>query len=641
MSSDPRIGTTLAGFAIESLIGRGGMSVVYRARQERPARYVALKLLAPELSNDDAFRKRFERESDAAAAIDHPNVVPVFATGEADATLFIAMRLVDGVDLGELIRREGPLPPARLVEIVEQVASALDAAHAMGLVHRDVKPGNILVVPQADTGARDHAYLTDFGLITRHDAVSGLTKTGQFMGSVGYVAPEQVRGDAVDARADVYSLGCVLYECLTGEQPFPRDNEASVLWGHMQDAPPLVSAAAPGLGSASDGVVSRAMAKDPADRFASCGDLARAARDALAASFSASATTGSSIIVAEETRGRSPALLFGLVAGIVAVAIAIVLVTSLSRDEGGDRGGAAVGTSSSPQPALELQPNTLVGIDPDTLQPIKSIPVGEQPTSVVVEGSIAWTANAGEKTITWVDLNDTSKTDAIPVDLGGGLSIVGDGADGVWAFEGDHRTIQHISGTRKVDRTIRIPAAVNWLVFMADGSAWETTGLFEDTYAIRFNPKNGKELARVEVGRFPTLVREGLGSLWVLAYEGQELDRIDPEAATMATPPIPIPTAPTGLAVGDADVWVGTSTLSKVFHVDPVHGTVDGDIGTGRSTHALVAQGNDVWVANQDQTVDLIDATTEEVIGSVDLGLLPTGGAVGDDGTFWVTVVEP
>jgi len=638
MSSDPRIGTTLAGFTIESLIGRGGMSVVYRARQERPARYVALKLLAPELSNDDAFRQRFERESDAAAAIDHPNVVPVFATGEADGTLFIAMRLVEGVDLGELIRREGSLPPARTVDIVEQVASALDAAHAMGLVHRDVKPGNILVVPQADTGGRDHAYLTDFGLITRHDAVSGLTKTGQFMGSVGYVAPEQIRGEAVDARADVYSLGCVLYECLTGEQPFARDNEASVLWGHMQDAPPLVSATRPDLGTTFDDLVSRAMAKDPTDRFASCGDLTRAARDVISVRGVGPSVSGkASIITAEDRRRRSPALVVGLVTGIVAIAVGVVLAMSLPGDDGRDGDGAVAATSPSPEPTLDLQPNTLVGFDPDTLQPTRSIPVGDQPNSVVVEGSVAWTANAGEKTVTWIDLTHSGKTDTIPVDVGG-LTIVGDGGDGVWAFAG--RTIQHVSGaTLRVGRPIRIPAPANWLLFTSDGSAWETTGWFQDTYAIRFDPETGKELGRVEVGQGPTLMREGLGSLWVLAFNGQELDRIDPTSETISAT-IPIPTAPEGLAVGEADVWVGTNSASKVFHVDPVHETVDEDIATGRQTTALVARSNHVWVANADETVNLIDATTKEVLGAVEVGLLPRGGAIGDDGTFWTTLSQ-
>ena len=618
------------------------MSVVYRARQDRPARYVALKLLAPELSADESFRQRFDRESETAAAIDHPNVVPVFATGEADGTLFIAMRLVEGDDLGQMIRREGSLGPRRSVDIVEQVASALDAAHAMGLVHRDVKPGNVLVVSQADTGGRDHAYLTDFGLITRHDAVAGLTKTGQFMGTVGYVAPEQIRGDMVDARADVYSLGCVLYECLTGQQPFPRENEASVLWGHMRDAPPSVSAARPELGTAFDDVVSRAMAKDPADRFASCGELARATRDVSGeASLGTTVPRGSAIESAGEPRRRGPALLARVVAGVIAVAgaIAVVLAVSLSGDEGGGGGGAAAGASSAASTAMELQPNTLVAIDPETLQPTRSIPVGDDPGSVVVEGSVAWTANTGEKTITWINLDD-GKTDTIPVDLGGGLTIVGDGADGVWAFEGDGRTIRHVSGaTLRVERSIRIPAPANWLVFMADGSAWETTGFYQDSYAIEFDPDTGKELARVEVEQGPTLVRESLGSLWVLAYNGQELDRIDPSQATISAA-IPIPAAPVGLAVGEADIWVGTTSVSKVFHVDPVHDTVDGDTGTGRGTQALVAQGDHVWVANGDETLDLIDATTKEVIGSMDLGLLPAGGAVGPDGTFWVTLVE-
>ena len=201
-------GDVVAGYEVDALVGRGGMGEVYRAVDTRLERPVALKLLNERLSDDEAFRYRMLRESRLAASLDHPNVVPIFEAGEADGRLFIAMRYVDGTDLRALLRREGTLEPERAVTIAAQVADALDAAHAKGLVHRDVKPSNVLLDQQ---GGREHAYLADFGL-TQSVAEVGPTD-GHLMGSVDYVAPEQIRGDQVDGRADVYSLGCLLLVC--------------------------------------------------------------------------------------------------------------------------------------------------------------------------------------------------------------------------------------------------------------------------------------------------------------------------------------------------------------------------------------------------------------------------------------------
>ncbi|MEA2266459.1 MAG: hypothetical protein QOE27_2042, partial [Solirubrobacteraceae bacterium] len=204
-------GDVVGGFAIEAIAGRGGMGVVYRARQTRPDRLVAVKVIAPDLADDPAFRARFERESAIAAQIEHPNVIPVHAVGEDRGILFIAMRFVSGIDLRTLIAQEGRLEPRRAATIVDQVAQALDAAHGHGLVHRDVKPANVLL---AAAGGRDHVYLTDFGLSRHVEGSQGVTGTGAFLGTIDYVAPEQARAERVDARTDVYSLGCVLFHAL-------------------------------------------------------------------------------------------------------------------------------------------------------------------------------------------------------------------------------------------------------------------------------------------------------------------------------------------------------------------------------------------------------------------------------------------
>jgi predicted Ser/Thr protein kinase len=265
----------VAGYRIERQLGRGGMGVVYLAEQVRLRRYVAIKLIVPELAEDDAFRRRFERESQLAASIDHPNVIPVYEAGEADGVLFISMRYVDGHDLRAIIKASGRLEPARAARFVGQLGDALDAAHSHGLVHRDVKPANVLV-------AGEHAYLTDFGLTKHVSSSSGITHTGQWVGTLDYVAPEQISGGPLDARVDVYSLGCVLFEALTGRVPYPKDSDVAKMFAHMNEPPTPVSTLAPSAGWAFDAVVARALAKAPEERYPSAGDLGRAALAASA-----------------------------------------------------------------------------------------------------------------------------------------------------------------------------------------------------------------------------------------------------------------------------------------------------------------------------------------------------------------------
>ena len=269
-------GDVLCGFALEAVAGRGGMGVVYRARQRRPDRIVALKVIKPELAHDPTFNARFQREATVAAQIEHPNVIPVYAAGEERGILYIAMRFVDGTDLRTQIAETGRLEPVRATSIADQVAQALDAAHSQGLVHRDVKPANILI---ATTGGREHVYLTDFGL-TRHTEGSGgatVTNTGAFLGTIDYVAPEQVRGERVDARSDVYALGCVLFHALTGTVPFTAANELARLFAHATQSPPTLRERGVDAPAALEAVLARAMAKAPDDRYQSAGDLGRAA----------------------------------------------------------------------------------------------------------------------------------------------------------------------------------------------------------------------------------------------------------------------------------------------------------------------------------------------------------------------------
>ncbi|MFJ9820919.1 serine/threonine-protein kinase [Streptomyces sp. NPDC101151] len=272
------IGCQVAGYRIESEVGRGGMAVVYRARDLRLDRTVALKLLAPELARNDIFRKRFTHESQVAASIDHPHIVPVFEAGETEGVLYIAMRYVPGSDLRHLLDERGPLPFEAAVRIAGQVASALDAAHEHGLVHRDVKPGNVLVARGTDIDHPEHVYLTDFGLTKKSLSLTGFTSVGQFVGTLDYVAPEQISGRPVDGRCDVYGLACVVYETLAGHPPFVREDDMALLWAHQYDEPPPPRESRPDLPPAVDTVFAKALAKSPDARYDTCLDFVAALR---------------------------------------------------------------------------------------------------------------------------------------------------------------------------------------------------------------------------------------------------------------------------------------------------------------------------------------------------------------------------
>ena len=278
---DLQPGTEVAGYRIERTLGRGGMSVVYLAEHDWLQRKVALKVLAPQLAEDDRFRERFVRESRLAASLDHPNVIPIYEAGASAGDLFIAMRYVEGTDLRTLLHESGALEPGKTMAIVRQVAAALDAAHEQGLVHRDVKPGNVLLARQRGSESGEHVYLSDFGLTKRSASDSGITGTGQFVGTLDYAAPEQFKGGTPDARTDVYSLGCVLFECLTGRPPFMSENDAGLMYAHLQEVPPSVTAWNRDLPVEIDRVVATAMAKDPADRQQTAGALADDAARAL------------------------------------------------------------------------------------------------------------------------------------------------------------------------------------------------------------------------------------------------------------------------------------------------------------------------------------------------------------------------
>ena len=354
--------------------GRHGR--VYKAYDPRLKRYVALKLLAPGLADDTGFRERFLRESELAASLDHPSIVPIYDAGEVGGQLYIAMRYVEGTDLKALIREDGALAPAHAFALLAQLADALDTAHERGLVHRDVKPSNALL------DSAGHLYLADFGLTQSTSDRSELTAAGQIVGTVDYVAPEQIEGEEIDGRADLYSLGCLLYECLTGEVPFPRDTELAVLWAHLHEPPPRPSERNPALLGRSTPCLRRRWRSRPDERHASCAELVEEAREAL----------GLREIVL--VRDRRPLLMVS--AGLllaVSAAIAAFLVS-----QGGGRPA-----KPSTKPTLALKADALQRIDPKTNKLVATLRLGSDPTGVAVGEGAVWAIHRDDNRISKID----------------------------------------------------------------------------------------------------------------------------------------------------------------------------------------------------------------------------------------------
>jgi serine/threonine protein kinase len=456
VSTEPRVGTILAGYRIESVLGRGGMSVVYLAEHLGLRRKAALKLLSPELADDERFRERFIRESRMAAALDHPNIVPIYEAGEAEGQLFIAMRYVRGTDLRTVLSRQGKLPPELAVSILSAVAGALDQAHAEGLVHRDVKPANILIASERGDEVSGHVYLSDFGITRRMASQSGLTMTGQFVGTIDYAAPEQIETGLVDGRTDQYALGCVLFECMTGRPPFMGDSPMTVLWAHVRQEPPTVSTLRPELPPALDAAVGRSLAKSPDDRFESCTALMRAAGAAIAGGrptvpqpeartlvTDSAGSDGPGTAVAQETptrvapsarearpteavgrdvpttpfrpttpgpRGRRPALIAGAALVVVGVvAVAVVLATRSNKPSGeagqlsnpGTPQSSSGGTQSSPGGSAATPPAGNVLFQDGFSDPTSGWPTYESSSATASYADGAFQIDAREAKPQW------------------------------------------------------------------------------------------------------------------------------------------------------------------------------------------------------------------------------------------------
>jgi YVTN family beta-propeller protein len=595
--AEDRIGTELAGYRIERVLGRGGMSVVYLAHDLRLKRNVALKLLAPALAEDKGFRVRFLRESQLAASLDHPNVVPVYQAGEVDGLLYIAMRYVVGTDLKALLRVEGALAPERALMLVGQVASALDAAHDRGLVHRDVKPSNVLLT---GSPGEEHCYLADFGLSTSTSDRSA-ADARQIVGTIDYVAPEQIRGLDVDGRADVYSLACLLYECLVGDVPFRRANDVAVIYAHLEEPLPNASERAPTLPAPLDAVLERGTAKLPGERWQTCSALVEAARSAL----------GDGVAAVRIRRRSRQRWIVAALAGVAAAAAALVALTI-----GG--GGTALAQSDS-----------LVRIDLRGGQPAEGVAVGARPTAVTVCGGSIWvTTRAG--TVVQVDPSSlTSHTVRVlgtPNDVanvGEIAAVVSGPPEQVTMIDAQ---FGQISGVVEVPGG-RLPATA--VAFGRDVWVANPSGRRLDLLA----PPYTGIAASLPLPRAPRLVAAGEGAVW--AVGGRTLWRVDARALRVAAS-IRLPFAPVAIDAGSGGVWLADRSGDAVVRIDPPNGRPTQRIKVGDAPTAIAVGADAVWVANSaDGTVSRIDPVRDAVAKTIPIGAEPIDLVAGL-GAVWV-----
>ena len=605
-------GTVFAGHRIEEIAGRGGMGVVYRARHIALDHVVALKVISPELVGDERFRARFQSESRIAVSIRHPNVVSVHHAGEEDGLLFVTMDYIEGTDLRGLLNREGWLEAGRASALLDPVAAALDAAHARGLIHRDIKPGNVLIGAQ-DGG--EHVYLTDFGLARAIDAETGLTASGAFIGTLDYAAPEQIKGERLDARTDVYALGCLLHEMLCGSTLFAKQTEkVAKMYAHISEPPPDVRELRPELPPELALAVQRAVAKDPDDRFPSAGDLARAASaavegrsvsedertvaigEAAPAPTTEMATAGpptaphppptapleapATVATTHRSAPRHRRLVAGIaVLGVIAAIVAVVLISGGGGDgapEQAASGGENQSQSQGPGNA-EVMPG--------------SIPVDGFPVGVAVGFDHLWVGSREGGTLTEIDPQTKDPVDTIEA----------------------------------------LPAPEGVTV----GPASIYVALSEENAVLRINGDTGEQ-SRIPVGITPRAVAHAEG-IYVTNAGSNTVTPVD-TSKTTATPldPIPVGTEPHGIAIGEGSVWVTNRGDGTVTQIDENSDEVTGTIEVGANPKGIAFAEGTVWVANTDDaTVTPIDAGSGKAGEPIDVPAEPRGVTAAFD-SVWV-----
>ncbi len=607
---EPSIGSTLAGYRIDALIARGGMGVVYRATQLALDRPVALKVIAHELADDEKFRSRFLGESRLAARLEHPAVVPVYDAREEDGELIVAMRLIEGGDLRKLIDREGPLRPQRAINLLGQVAEALDAAHAAGIVHRDVKPHNVLV-------EGERAYLSDFGLAKAY-AETGSGAGASIVGTVEYMAPEQWRGERVGPPADVYALGCVLYEALTGVVPYARKE----------------SDTEPELPRGIEAVIERAVSKDPADRYPTAGALVEAARECQGA------TPAATLVLSERpkkptvrlggtsdereskqgvglSRWRRPiagVFLFWFVGGVGAIVAVVALIASLL---GGEESVSVSDPIAVAAPPLRLAvgprtvwvtsatDGTLSGVDPETERVTSKLPVGKGVSGVTIGDGSVWVSNPRSGKVLRID---PEKGVVAEIPVGGSPGAIVAGGGRIWVADEDGAGITAINAkSAHVIRQGLAPHAEPLRLAVGAGGLWVSSASTGTVRRIDLGTMAAG--APILAGRGPAGVTVGNGLVWVANSRGGTVSRVDPSLHTVIGAPISVGARPGGIDAGTEAIWVASSAEATVSRLDINTGDRIGDpIRVPLDPGAVAVGSKAVWVAsNHDGTVTRIE----------------------------------
>jgi ABC-type branched-subunit amino acid transport system substrate-binding protein/predicted Ser/Thr protein kinase len=613
-------GTTFSNYRVDSLLGRGGMGVVYLAHDDSLERPVALKLIAPELLQDEEFRARFLREPKLAASLDHPNVIPIYEAGEHDGQLYLAMRYVKGTDLRAVLEREDRLSPERTIEVLSQVAGALDAAHERGLVHRDVKPANVLL------DKAGHPYLTDFGITKEAGGES--TDTGQVVGTLDYLAPEQIRGEEVDGRTDGYALACVFYECLSGTPPFRRRTEAETLWAHMQGEP------APLRGRHElNSVLGRALAKEKDDRYPSCGEFIEAAAEALG-------------VEPPSTAARPLAARRKRLAGRTLVAGGLLLLVAAGAAAVATFGG---GEGEEPPP----QRNGIAAFDTGGAQLASFTDTDTPPSSLAVGEGAVWALGLEEGTVFRVD--PESKKVVKRFKTGGIVTDIAAGAGAVWLRpntpDAGARIDRLDPDTGKVTNSVALPSgdfggdlpSQNWgfpQIAVGAGAVW---AINDDHTVSRLDPATGEVVARIEVSA--ATIAAGRDGVWFVdAADTRAVRRINPatnrpgQTVSLGTQNL------SAVAVGGGYVWASAEGDGVVWRIEPGRPPVTRTIEVGVGVTFLAHDTGAIWAANYLRgTVSRIEIETSEVesspvgaVQSLAAGLgsawVSTAGATSADG---------
>ena len=591
-------GATLGGYRVETEVARGGMGIVYRAFDEALGRPVALKVISPAFAADRVFRERFRRESRLAALVEHPSVVPVYRAGQDGGQLFIAMRYVDGTDLASVLRDEGALAPARAVAWLEQVAGALDAAHAHGLVHRDVKPGNVLL---SDDMTR--AFLTDFGLTVDLAAGGTLTRTGNWVGTLAYAAPEQLRAGDLDARSDVYALGGVLHHCVTGRLPYPVERELDAMSAHLFAPPPRPSAVDARLPRALDAVVARAMAKDPRERFPSAGDLAAAATAAIdgrpAPVRERSVATGAAAPqpIGEEPAAPTRPRVTGRTLATVAVILGLIGIgVALLADREGPRERGAAPSGG------------VLNVD------------GRPDAAVVADDGAVWTMTIEGGALQRADpRTGRSQAYPAPADLGGGdFPAIASGEGALWQTQ----SAASSGGLTKVDPRggaalgrRRVPGAV--AVTAHAGGVWVSAVRDNRGRLVRIDPASMQVVAGpVNAGGAPDAVLRAGDSVWVADRRRDAVLRYEPHRLSLRMR-IAVGDGPAALAVTGGRLWVANLADRTLLPIDLARGEVVGaPVSVGKEIEAIAGSPRTLWVASTDATVTRLDPQTGAVLGA-------------------------